>query len=117
MWTLGALWRVVSKSILVVILTSILLACSSSPYHAELDPLSKQKTASKYGEGTHYFVYSKHRFSSNNNTKQKEQYIRDTEAYIQEHMPTPENCEIIKETLSYYSEGGNVSVLVVCRGT
>jgi len=57
------------------------------------------------------------RFSANNNTEQKEQHIRDTKAYIQEHVPIPDSCEIIKETLSYYSEGGNVSILVVCRGT
>ena len=106
-----------SKSIIIVILSSILLGCSNSPYHAELDPLSKQKTVPKYGEGTHYFVYSKHRFSANNNIEQKEKHISDTTAYIQEHMPSPENCKIIKETLSYYSEGGNVSILVVCRGT
>ena len=106
-----------SKSVFITILTLALLACSNSPYHVELDTLSKQKTVPKYGEGTHYFVYSRHRFSANNNTEQKEQHIRDTKAYIQEHVPIPDSCEIIKETLSYYSEGGNVSILVVCRGT
>jgi hypothetical protein len=107
----------VSKSIPIIILTSILVACSNSPYHVELDPLSKQQTVPKYGEGNHYFVYSKHRFSSNNNSEQKDQYIRDIEAYIQENMSATESCKIIKETLSYYGESGNVSILVVCRGT
>lgn len=106
------------KSIYTIVFASILVACShASPYFVELDPLSMQRTVPKHGEGKHYFFKSRHRFTSNDNTGKKEQYYRDVEAHIKESFASEDNCEIIKETLSYYSEGGSVSILVVCRGT
>jgi len=106
-----------SKLSLTLFFTYLLSSCSQVPYFSKLDPISMQRTVPKYGEGKHYFFRSWHRFSSKNNIEEKEQYYRDVEGHIEKKFSNETNCEIIKETLSYYSESGSVSVLVICRNT
>jgi len=102
------------KRKLIFLISSMLMACSQAPYHVELGPLSKQETVPKYGEGKHYFIYTFHRFVSRDDVEALNAYYRDIEHYVEKNMPRSGNCRVIKETLSYYSEGGSVSILVVC---
>ncbi|WP_444946312.1 hypothetical protein ACJJIP_04725 [Microbulbifer sp. VTAC004] len=103
--------------VLLIALSFLLISCSRTPHHVELDDFSKERKVSKYGEGTYYFIYTYHTFSSKNDTEGQEVYFRDIEKYIDLYLENSNTCKPIKETLSYYSEGGSVSILVLCKST
>ncbi|MBV2131164.1 hypothetical protein [Arsukibacterium indicum] len=95
----------------------ILCGCSSSPYFVELDPRSKSANAAQYGEGVYFYHYSKIIFPSMTDAKAKEEYFNFVQTDIDEKLDKNAACEIIQESLSYNSEGGEVSVLVKCNET
>ncbi|WP_444914021.1 hypothetical protein [Microbulbifer sp. TRSA007] len=107
-----------TRRIFLLFITIALMACSNTPYHVELDSISKkERTVIKHGEGAYYFVYTRHRFTSADDVDGFEKYYADIDRYINTNMSQHGDCKYIKETLSYYDEGGNVSVLVICKST
>ena len=100
-----------------LLLSFAILGCSYTPYLQELDDQSEQVNVEKYGKGSYYFYKSKHRFSSTNNANELTAYYADVGQYIKAELSDYENCRIIKKSLSYYSEGGWVSILIQCPAT
>jgi hypothetical protein len=73
------------KGIFIFFIGMVLAACSHAPYHVELDPLSRKQTVPKYGEGTHYFIYTRHSFASNEDSESLEIYFQDI-GYLSKHL-------------------------------
>ncbi|MDP5460722.1 hypothetical protein [Alishewanella sp. SMS8] len=95
----------------------VLCGCTRSSYFAELDPRAKSVNSSKYGKGKYFYHYSKFIFSSENAAQEKEDYFNFVQTEIEQKIAGNQACTIIQESLSYYGEGGVVSVLVKCNET
>jgi hypothetical protein len=95
----------------------MLCGCTGSPYFAELDQSSKSLNSAKYGEGTYFYHYAKFIFPTMNDAKAKKEYFNFVQTEINKKLGKKGACIIIQESLSYYSEEGNVSVLVKCSET
>ncbi|MCB5227586.1 hypothetical protein JAO78_012265 [Alishewanella sp. 16-MA] len=95
----------------------VLCGCTRSSYFAELDPRAKSVNSSKYGKGKYFYHYSKFIFPSENAAQEKEDYFNFAQTEIAQKIAGNQACTIIPESLSYYGEGGVVSVLVKCNET
>ena len=105
----------IRRALLFVVVANI-TGCAnsgSSNYFVSLGEIGQARVEAKYGPGDYYFYRSNYRFSGTNDEKEKEDFFSLVESEGRSI------CEgellLIKETLSYYSESGSVSVLVKCK--
>ena len=90
------------------------VAASTSSYFVKLDPISEKRVKEKYDDGIFYFHYSRHRFSNYKNSGEENIYLDGVEDEVRQKDICANNFTVIRNTISYYSEGGEVSVLVKC---
>ncbi|WP_444882713.1 hypothetical protein [Microbulbifer sp. PSTR4-B] len=90
------------------------VAASTSPYFVRLDPVGEKIVKEKYGIGIFYFHYSRHRFSSYKNSREENLYLDGVEEEVRQKDICLGSFTVIRDSISYYSEGGEVSVLVKC---
>lgn len=99
-------------SILVFIVSCSL--ADTAPYFVRLGEAGENRVKTKRGFGEYYFSYSYFRFTSKDNSEEQKEYFKFVKQEILNQNICKGNFSIFEETLSYYSEGGSVSVLVKC---
>ncbi len=82
------------------------MACSTAPYHVELDTIieATARTQAIWRGDSLTLSTPGIDFSADSDTEQKEQHIRDTKAYIQEHVPIPDSGEMRSKRLCLISQ-------------
>lgn len=99
-----------------VVICAGIIGCvnsGSENYFVSLGELGNSRVMSKYGAGVYYFYRSNYRFSGKNYEQEKKDFF--SEVYRKGGDICVGGFTLIRETLSYYSESGNVSVLVKCN--
>ena len=102
---------------ILVCLSVMVAGCAiadSSSYFVRLDPIGEARVKEKYGDGLFYFHYSRYRFSNYKNVEEERIYLGAVENETNRKKVCLGGLSIINESISYYSEGGEVSVLVKC---
>ncbi len=67
-----------------------------------------------YGEGVYYVLFSYHRFEGLDDAEGHDRYFEEVYQLLDTWRDCAGGAEPIEETLSYYDEGGGVSLLVKC---
>jgi hypothetical protein len=92
------------------------VSCSSTPYFVSLgnDNISKERVSKLYGKGKYFYFYSQYVMKKNEMKNGYEFYFEFVDNEVIKQNICNYEHEIIKQSLSYYDENGNVSVLIKC---
>jgi hypothetical protein len=92
------------------------VSCSSTPYFINLvnDDIGMARVSKLYGKGEYFYFYSQYLIQEDEINNGYKVYFNFVENEVLKQNICNDEHEIVKQSLSYYSENGNVSILIKC---